>query len=43
MLVTSVQVPAQHGVLLASAAVTGLGGVLLMVFAPSRSDQAKNA
>lgn len=40
MLVTSFQVPAQRGVLLASAAVTGLGGVLLMVFAPPRSDQA---
>ena len=43
MLVSSFQVPAQHGVLLASAAVTGLGGVLLMVFAPSRSDQARVA
>jgi len=43
MLVTSFQVPAQRGVLLASAAVTGLGGVLLMVFAPSRSDQASVA
>jgi hypothetical protein len=40
MLVMSVQVPAQRGVLLVSAAVTGLGGVLLMVFAPSRSDPA---
>lgn len=39
MLVTSFQVPAQRGVLLASAAVTALAGVLLMVFAPSRSDQ----
>jgi hypothetical protein len=36
MLVTSFQVPAQHGVLLVSAAVTALGGVLLMVFAPPR-------
>ena len=43
MLVTSFQVPAQRGVLLASAAVTGLGGVLLMVFAPSRNDQASAA
>jgi len=34
MLVTSFQVPAQQGVLLSSAAVTALGGVLLMVFAP---------
>lgn len=40
MLVTSFQVPAQQTVLLASAAVTALGGVLLMVFAPSRSEQA---
>ena len=40
MLVTSFQVPAQQVVLLASAAVTGLAGVLLLVFAPSRSDQA---
>jgi len=39
MLVMSFQVPAQRGVLLASAAVTGFGGVLLMLFAPSRSDQ----
>jgi hypothetical protein len=39
MLVTSFQVPAQQGVLLASAALTGLGGVLLMVVAPSRNDQ----
>ena len=43
MLVMSFEVPAQRGVLLASAAVTGLGGVLLMVFAPSRSDQASVA
>ena len=43
MLVTSFQVPAQHGVLLASAAVTALAGVLVMVFAPSRSDQASVA
>ena len=43
MLVTSFQVPAQREVLLVSAAVTGLGGVLLMVFAPSRSDQASVA
>jgi len=40
MLVTSFQVPAQQGVLLASAAVTALGGGLLMVFAPPRSDWA---
>ncbi len=39
MLVTSFQVPAQRGVLLASAAVTALAGILLMVFTPSRSDQ----
>lgn len=49
MLVMSFEVPAQRGVLLASAAVTGLGGVLLMVVAPSKNDQstvagpAKNA
>ena len=43
MLVTAFQVPAQRGVLLASAAVTALAGVLLMVFAPSRSDQASVA
>lgn len=43
MLVTSFQVPAQHGVLLASTAVTVLGGVLVMVFAPPRSDQASVA
>jgi FtsH-binding integral membrane protein len=42
MLVTSFQVPAQRGVLLASVAVTGLGGVLLMVFAPSRSEAASS-
>ena len=40
MLVTSFQVPAQRGVLLGSAAVTALGGVLLMIFAPSRSEPA---
>jgi Family of unknown function (DUF6632) len=39
MLVMSFQVPAQRGVLLASAAVVGLGGLLLMVVAPSRNDQ----
>ena len=39
MLVMSFQVPAQRGVLLASAAVTCLGGVLLMAVVPSRSDQ----
>ena len=42
MLVTSFQVPAQRGVLLASAALTALAGVLLMVFAPSRSDRASD-
>ena len=40
MLEMSFQVPAQRGVLLASVALVGLGGVLLMVFAPSRSDEA---
>jgi Family of unknown function (DUF6632) len=39
MLVTSFQLPAQREVLLVSAALTGLGGILLMVFAPPRSDQ----
>lgn len=43
MLVMSFQVPSQRGVLLASAALTGLGGILLMVVAPSRSDQASVA
>jgi len=43
MLVTSYQLPAQREVLLISAAVTALGGILLMVFAPSRSDQASVA
>src|SRR5262249_15476292 len=38
MLEMSFQVPAQRGVLLASAAVVCLGGVLLMVVAPSRND-----
>ena len=42
MLVMSFQVPAQRGVLLASAAVTALGGVLLLVFGLSRSDQASS-
>src|SRR5206468_2499150 len=37
MLVMSFQVPAQRGELLASVALVGLGGILLMVFAPSRS------
>jgi hypothetical protein len=36
MLVPSFQLLAQREVLLASAAVTALGGLLLMVFAPSR-------
>jgi FtsH-binding integral membrane protein len=40
MLVTAFQVPAQRGVLLASAAVTALAGVLLMVVTPPRNDQA---
>ena len=40
MLVMSFEVPAQRGVLLASAAVTALGGVLLMVVVPSRNEQA---
>ena len=40
MLVMSFEVPAQRGVLLASAAVTALGGILLIVVAPSRNDQA---
>jgi FtsH-binding integral membrane protein len=40
MLVTSFQVPAQRAVLLASAAVTALAGVLLMICVPSRSEQA---
>ena len=37
ILVTSFQVPAQQGVLLASAAVTAIGGVLLLVFAPLKN------
>ena len=36
MLVMAFQVPAQQGVLLISAAVTALGGVLVMVFTPAR-------
>jgi FtsH-binding integral membrane protein len=43
MLVMSFQVPAQRGVLLASVALVGLGGVLLMVFAPPKSDQSSDA
>ena len=43
MLVMSFEVPAQREVLLVSAAVTALGGVLLMVVAPSRNDQASVA
>ncbi|MGH7519686.1 MAG: DUF6632 domain-containing protein [Gemmatimonadales bacterium] len=43
MLVTSFQVPAQQGVLLASAAATAFGGVLLMAVAPSRIDQSSVA
>jgi hypothetical protein len=43
MLVMSIQLPAQREVLLISAALTALGGVLLIVFAPSRSDQASVA
>ena len=37
MLVMAFQVPAQRGVLLASVALVGLGGVLLMVLVPPRS------
>ena len=40
MLVMSYQVPAQRGVLLVSAAVTALAGVLLMLSLPSRDDKA---
>jgi FtsH-binding integral membrane protein len=43
MLVMSFQVPAQRGVLLASVALVGLGGVLLMVFTPPRTDQSSVA
>ena len=43
MLVMAFQVPAQRGVLLVSVALTALGGVLLMVFAPSGSDQSSVA
>lgn len=43
MLVMAFTVPAQRGVLLTSVALTGLGGVLLMVFAPPRSDQSSVA
>ncbi len=43
MLVTSFQVPTQRGVLLASAAVTALAGVLLMIVAPSRNDHSSVA
>ena len=43
MLVMSFQVPAQRGELLASVALVGLGGILLMVFAPPRSDQSSVA
>ena len=39
MLVMAFQVPAQRGVLLASVALVGLGGVLLMVLVPPRSDE----
>src|SRR5256885_13414843 len=39
MLVMSFQVPAQPGELLASVGLVGLGGILLMVFAPSRGAQ----
>jgi FtsH-binding integral membrane protein len=38
MLAMSFQVPAQRAVLLFSVALTALGGALLLVFAPSRSD-----
>ena len=43
MLVLSFQVPAQRGVLLVSVALVGLGGVLLLVVAPSRNDQSSVA
>ncbi len=43
MLVMSFQVSAQRGVLLASVALVGLGGVLLMVFAPPGNDQSSVA
>jgi len=43
MLVMSFQVPAQRGVLLASAAMVGLGGLLLLVVAPSRNHQSSVA
>jgi uncharacterized membrane protein len=43
MLVMSFEVPAQHGVLQASAAVTALGGILLMIVVPSRNNQASVA
>jgi FtsH-binding integral membrane protein len=43
MLVMSFQVPAQRGELLASVALVGLGGILLMVFAPPRSEQSSGA
>jgi FtsH-binding integral membrane protein len=43
MLVMSFQVPAQRGVLLFSVALTALGGALLLVFAPSRSDRSSVA
>ena len=43
MLVMSFQVLAQRGELLVSVALVGLGGILPMVFAPSRSDQSSVA
>ena len=43
MLVMAFQVPAQRGVLLVSVALTALGGVLLMVFAPPGNDQSSVA
>jgi FtsH-binding integral membrane protein len=43
MLVMAFQLPAQRGVLLLSVALTALGGVLLMLFALPRSDQASAA
>ncbi len=41
MLAMAFQVPAQRGVLLISAAVTALGGVLVLMFTPPRSDESR--
>ena len=43
MLVMSFQVPAQRTVLLASVALVGLGGALLIAFVPKRSPRAAEA